>query len=135
MKKFGLFLLALLVVFAAAFTAYRYFRKPVPPVVSDTDQLIQSISQAISLKHNLSPESYSVTVSENTGKFAKGLINPAQPGPGGGLWFAARVGGNWKLVWDGNGIITCDDLAAYPEFPSSLIPQCFDSSSETMLSR
>ena len=54
---------------------------------------------------------------------------------GGGRWFAAKVNGLWKLVWDGNGIIKCSDLADYPEFPVSMIPECFDEASDKLVKR
>ena len=43
-----------------------------------------------------------------------------------GIWFAAKVGGVWELVWDGNGSIYCSDLVNYPDYPIDMIPECYD---------
>ena len=44
-------------------------------------------------------------------------------------------GVDWEIVWDGNGIITCEALTKYPDFPSDLIPQCYDQTKNTMVIR
>lgn len=32
---------------------------------------------------------------------------------GGGKWFAARINSQWKIVWTGNGLPECSDIAKY----------------------
>ena len=64
-----------------------------------------------------------VTVSTNDGAYASGTVT-AQGG--GGYFFAAKVGGTWQIVADGNGVILCKSLTAYPNFPKTLIPECYD---------
>jgi hypothetical protein len=41
------------------------------------------------------------------------------------MWFAALVDGEWRIVWDGNGVIDCPSVDPYPDFPASMIPACF----------
>jgi hypothetical protein len=86
-------------------------------------------------KNNWNPNDIKVTVSENDGQYATGGVGSETPQGGGGLWFAAKVGGEWKIVYDGNGIISCDALTDYPDFPSSMIPECYDYSAEKMVQR
>ena len=53
---------------------------------------------------------------------------------GGGMFYAAKVGGEWKIAWDGNGTVTCDDIEPY-NFPVSMITECWDEASMSMVAR
>ena len=93
------------------------------------------IKNALVTKNNWNPEEINVTISKNDGKYATGETGTVTPQGGGGLFFAKKVNGNWEIVWDGNGIITCEALTKYPDFPSDLIPQCYDQTKNTMVIR
>ena len=95
--------------------------------------LKNTIKKLLVTKHGAVANGLSVTVSNIEGVFAKGAASE-QPG-GGGLWFAAKVKGQWKLVADGNGIILCKDLRSYPNFPTSMIPSCFDDQAQKLVTR
>lgn len=84
-------------------------------------------------KHGPDAEALNISVAIIDGGYAKG--GTSVEGMGGGMWFASEVNGMWQLVWDGNGIIECSDLEAYPEFPSTLIPECYDSLTQQMMTR
>lgn len=99
---------------------------------SDEDVLKNSVMVGLKEKHGQVAANLNLSVTSIDGDYAKGMANETG---GGGLWFAAKVGGVWELVWDGNGIIECSSLASYPDFPSSLIPQCFDTATEQMKTR
>ena len=99
--------------------------------LNDTDL----IKEALVLKNDWNPNDIEVTITSNEGKFAKGMVGPVGGGPGGGLFFAALVNGEWEIVWDGNGITDCASLEAYPDYPTDLIPQCYDSSTGQMIER
>jgi hypothetical protein len=83
------------------------------------------IKEVLVNKHDWNAEEIMITVSQNDGQYAKGGVGA--DGPGGGFWFAAKVDGNWEIVWDGNGLIMCEDLIDYPNFPTNLISSCYDS--------
>jgi len=51
------------------------------------------------------------------------------------MWFAAKVGEIWKLVWDGNGQLNCSDIALYPLFPKDLIPECWNEATQKIVKR
>lgn len=74
-----------------------------------------------------------VTVQKIEGLYAEG--GASEIGMGGGMWIAAKVNGEWKLVWDGNGIITCDDVNDYPGLPVTMVPQCFNKATGDMVAR
>jgi hypothetical protein len=99
---------------------------------SENDLLIAAVKAGLITEHGQDAASLNVTVSTIEGNYAKGM---ASEQGGGGLWFAAKVNGNWNLVWDGNGIISCSVLTPYPNFPNSMIPECFDQTSNNLVTR
>lgn len=97
-----------------------------PSKQSDEESLIADIRSQIP---GADGESMTVTVSTITGNYAKGLISSTG---GGGIWFAVKEKNTWRPIWQGNGIITCADLEAYPDLPKSLIPQCFNAKTQEL---
>jgi hypothetical protein len=106
---------------------------PETPTVDESDALKDIIKSALVAKHGNVAEELTVTVKNIVGgDYAQG---EASATGGGGLWFAAKVKGNWMLVWDGNGIIRCSDLTKYPEYPKTMIPQCYNDTTDKMVVR
>lgn len=105
------------------------------PTPDETEALKTAIRDAVAAQTKTPPEEISVTVSKISGDFASGGVGPVTPGPGGGMWFAARTNGTWKLVWGGNGMISCADLADYPNYPTDMIPECYDLKTGSMVKR
>lgn len=94
--------------------------------------IVSAIQLALVAKHGPDAQSLNVTVSKIEGDYAQG---GASGQGGGGMWFAAKVLGEWKLVWDGNGVIQCSDIAPYPAFPKDMIPQCWDTLTDKIVNR
>lgn len=92
------------------------------------------IIQALAQKNNWDVSRVELNVNKVEGDFAKGDVR-FKDEMGGGLWFAAKVNGVWKIVFDGNGTITCDTLTNYQNFPKDLIPECFDIKAEKLIKR
>ncbi len=91
--------------------------------IDETDILKSAVRQALVAEHGNSANELTITITTIQGNYAKGM---ASASAGGGLWFSAKVLDTWKLVWDGNGIVQCDTITQYPDFPASLIPECWD---------
>jgi len=51
------------------------------------------------------------------------------------MWFASKEEGAWMLVWSGNGTIECLTFTLYPNFPTSMIPECYDSAKQDVVKR
>ncbi|HUD20288.1 MAG TPA: hypothetical protein VMR81_07635 [Patescibacteria group bacterium] len=100
--------------------------------VDETEALKSVVKQGLIAEHGTSANELTITVSTISGNFAKGM---ASASAGGGLWFAAKTAGAWKLVWDGNGVIQCESLSQYPDFPASLIPECWDATLNKSVAR
>lgn len=90
------------------------------------------ITKALYEKNQWPEGSVTVSVTSNDGTYAKGMAGGQG---GGGLFFAEKKAGAWKIVYDGNGIIPCDNLKDYPDFPKTLIPTCFDQAAGTTVKR
>jgi hypothetical protein len=104
---------------------------PAPTTKTENDS--ELIKTALYKKNNWpSTEILNVTVSSNDGTYAKGSING---NGGGGYFFAKKVGADWIIVADGNGIITCESLSNYPDYPSSLIPECYNEKTQNNIKR
>jgi hypothetical protein len=109
--------------------------RPFEESCEEDSSVSEDIKALLVAKNNWNADEIKVTVSENDGTYAKGGVGAVTPQGGGGLWFAAKVNGKWNIVYDGNGIITCDSLTNYPDFPASMIPECYDASTNQMVER
>lgn len=101
------------------------------PTVDEKSAIIQDVRQALAAEHGTDANSYNITVSKIVGDYASG---GASGSGGGGMWFVAK-NGVWKIVWNGNGVIMCSDLTAYPNFPTSLIPECYNDQTQKTVKR
>ena len=126
---FGIFL------FGQSYTKDENTHRPQPTVTMLVEKtILQSVSDAFSKKYNTSSDAFIITVDKQVGDFAKGSVRSKNE-MSGGLWFAAKRNGVWQLVFDGNGIIQCSSLKEYPDFPTTLIPQCFDTEKNELVKR
>ena len=151
MKGFILGIIITLIVLAVGVGAYMYGKKNVgmpsllspspisvstptfsPEPIVDIKSIEEVIKEQIVAKRGSSANELTIKVSKNDGQYAQG---GASSTGGGGMWFAAKVGNNWKLVWDGNGVILCSDLKDYPNFPTSMISECYDSTTNKSVKR
>ncbi|HUC95153.1 MAG TPA: hypothetical protein VMR19_04100 [Candidatus Saccharimonadales bacterium] len=105
---------------------------PSPSPIDETTAIVNAVKAALVAEHGQDAASLNVTVSKIEGDYAKGS---ASAQAGGGMWFAAKVNGIWKLVWDGNGQINCSDIAPYPAFPTDMIPECWDTTTNKVITR
>jgi len=74
-----------------------------------------------------------LTIGTNTGSHANGGVKFAGE-ISGAWWLAAKSGGEWVIVDDGNGTVSCASIAPY-NFPTSMVPECWDEASMTLITR
>lgn len=98
------------------------------------ESLEEDIVHALAKKNNWKASDVAVHTLIRDDNFAKGEVK-LNTNKGGGLWFAAQVKGAWHLVYDGNGIIPCANLIAYPTFPKKIIPTCYDDTTDSVVTR
>ncbi len=92
------------------------------PVVDDT----ALITKALVAKTGIAADVIDVTVSTKTEKLAKGLVSAKGEEVGGGYFLAAKVNGDWVIVFDGQSTPPCASVDPY-NFPASMVPECIDS--------
>ena len=97
--------------------------QPVEKTESDEDLLKKAVSE----KTGIAIDIIVVEVSENTGKYAKGLVSAKGETVGGGYWLAVKTSGKWTIVYDGQSTPECSQVDP-PGFPDSMVPECFDAS-------
>jgi hypothetical protein len=95
----------------------------ITPTVDDTAIILSAVKQGLVAKHGSSANELKITVSKIQGNYAQG---GASATGGGAMWFAVKENSIWKLVWDGNGTISCDLITQYPDFPKTMIPECWN---------
>ncbi|MDP2720485.1 MAG: hypothetical protein Q8O75_00890 [bacterium] len=83
------------------------------------------LKKAVSEKTGIAIDIIVVEISENTGKYAKGLVNAKGETVGGGYWLAVKTSGKWTIVYDGQATPECSQVDP-PGFPASMVPECFD---------
>lgn len=93
--------------------------------VDEKPALIVAVRQGLVAKHGGDAGRFVISVSAVEGEYASGGVTEVDA-VGGAMWLAVKVNGNWRLVWDGNGTISCDLIVTYPEFPKTLIPECWN---------
>ncbi len=89
------------------------------------------IKKAIAEKLGVNEENLIVTVSQNTGKFAKGGIRE-KDAMGGAMFIAAYSSGKWVIVHDGQSNPLCSTIAPY-NFPTDMVPECLDASGNVVV--
>jgi hypothetical protein len=103
----------------------------VSPTIDEAAILIAAVKAGLAAEHGPDAANMTITVSKIVGNFAQG---GATEQGGGGMWFAAKVGGVWKLAWDGNGTISCTSIDPY-NFPVSMIPECWNDATGKLITR
>lgn len=101
------------------------------PIVDEKEILVAAVRAGLVSEHGQSANSMNITVSKIEGNFAQGS---ASEEGGGAMWLAAKVGAEWKLVWDGNGTISCEKTDPY-DFPVSLVPECWNEATGKLIRR
>lgn len=84
------------------------------------------IQEAFAKKYNRIVADVTVKVDKIDGIHAQGTVQFAKEA-GGGWFLAYRDGANWKIVQDGNGMVTCEIVDPYL-FPTTMVSECTDKS-------
>lgn len=104
---------------------------PTPSPQLKTD--LELIKEAFAKKYNKPLNEVNVSISEHQDPYAKGGVGFTGE-MGGAMWLAYKQDGDWVIVWDGNGTIPCDKIEPY-NFPVSMVPECWDESTGTLVIR
>jgi len=121
---------------------WEYFRGTCPPDSAEaTPDKAESVAKAdeqmfkelFADKYNKPIGDITLTIDENTGTHANGGVKFAGE-IGGAWWLMAKSGGDWVIVADGNGTVPCSAIEPY-NFPTSMVPECWDEGTGTLVVR
>ncbi|MFZ2664094.1 MAG: hypothetical protein WAX66_01925 [Patescibacteria group bacterium] len=91
----------------------------------DTEEEIKTeLKKLFAVKYDKEIEDVNVTVSQRKGNYIVGGVKFAGEMAGGYL-LGAKVNGEWKIIFDGNGTIPCSSVDEV-SFPSDLVTECWD---------
>lgn len=99
------------------------------PGISDE----QLIKQALADRHSKTVGETEMSINHNTGTHAQGVVRFTGE-ISGAWWLAYNDGSGWLIVDAGNGTISCAVIAPY-NFPTSLVPECYDEATSTLIVR
>lgn len=91
----------------------------------DTEEEIKTeLKKLFAIKYDKEIEDVNVTISQRKGDYIVGGVKFAGEMAGGYL-LGAKVNGEWKIIFDGNGTIPCSSVDEV-NFPSDLVTECWD---------
>lgn len=96
-------------------------------VVSTEDGIGAEIEEALQeVNVEMEGKDLKINVDKVEGGFAMGGVTEVEGGGVGGAgWMAAKVDGEWMIVWNGNGVINCESVNAV-NFPTEWVSECWD---------
>jgi len=108
--------------------------KPAVVTSTSTDTAeVTSLKDAFSKKYGKTISSVSTEIVSKSGAYVKGNVDFDNSGAP-ATFYAYNKGDSFVIVAVENGVVSCASLAGYA-FPSSIIPQCYNSSLGTVVSR
>ncbi|MCD4762072.1 hypothetical protein K8R32_03890 [bacterium] len=82
------------------------------------------IKKLFAKKYNIPVSEINLTFNQEVDRYARGLVQIGEPGPGSsGLFLAAKIEGEWEIIFDGNGSFSCSNMRGYG-FPEYMISDC-----------
>lgn len=97
------------------------------------EDIIVALKELFAEKYDKEVEDMTVTISELEGDYLVGGVK-FEGEVAGAHVLAAKVDGEWTLVFDGNGTIPCEGVDAV-DFPASLVAECWDEATMTSVVR
>jgi len=105
-----------------------------PSVPEESDEsVIETLKLLFAQKYEKRIDDIFVTISKREGDYLVGSVKFAGEDAGAHV-LAAKVNGSWKIIFDGNGMWTCD-IVDVVDFPSTLVPECLDENTMEVVNR
>lgn len=106
---------------------------PSPTPKEETKSDLEQIKEAFAKKYSKPINEVSVTINKNTGTHASGSVKFTGE-MGGAMWLAYNDGEKWKIVFDGQGTISCSVIEPY-DFPTDMVSECWDEATSKLIKR
>jgi hypothetical protein len=92
----------------------------------------EAIKKAFSQKFSPDETEIDLEFFFNDGIHAVGGIKNKKLERNEGSFYAVKKDGAWQIVAAGRGVILCDDLVPFPDYPKALIETCADGKGNEM---
>ena len=93
----------------------------------------EAIIRLFAEKYSLDESDINITINQDSESHVIGSIELSPGGPTNmGAFLAARVDGQWEIVFDGNGTVSCERLIAY-NFPEEMLGYCYEPAAKTRM--
>jgi len=123
---------------ASSFATSGSFSSPTPsasPTTSEesNESVIETLKLLFAQKYEKRVDDILVTISKREGNYLVGGVKFAGEETEAYI-LAAKVNESWKIIFDGNGMWTCD-IVDVVDFPSTLVPECLDENTMEVVNR
>jgi hypothetical protein len=110
-----------------------------PADTDETGDTAEAIKQLFAEKYEREVENIRLSFAQETEDYLAGTVSflkegetTPSPGNSGGFLAARNESGEWVLVFDGNGTVSCTEIEPY-DFPLEMVSECFDEESQTLI--
>lgn len=93
---------------------------PVAPSDGNSPLLLSTLTWQLAQKYGDSQKQITLTIEQQTLTHARATVRFGPAGTPSGLILARKSGGQWLIVFDGNGSVDCDALKS-EEFPAEML--------------
>lgn len=102
-------------------------------VLEPSESEVTGIQQAFMEKYQKNDNEVQITIQKLEDNYARGGVKFATAGQAGegGIFLAYKDDGIWKLAFDGNGMISCSEMAKY-DFPADMALDCYNETIEAV---
>lgn len=127
LKKIILIIITIIVIAGLGYWAISIFTEETEesekPLASQEEKAIKKL---FAEKYDKEISEVTIYIGQETGDYISGGVE-FQPGSSEDLYkfLAAKVNDSWKLVYDGQGVISCLTIKSY-KFPLNMVFECFD---------
>ncbi len=103
------------------------------PTATPSASVDDLVKAALASKFNTSSDQIAMTISKRADNSVFGGVTIGEEQSGG--WFvAAKKDGEWKVIADGNGTISCSSLEGY-DVATSVVSECWDEQAGDLVKR
>jgi len=86
----------------------------------------EAIKNLFTQKYNKEASMITLEIRQGTDNHVRGGVTLPPGGPeNSGLFLAAKINGDWELVFDGQGALPCSEIESY-NFPVYMVTECID---------
>lgn len=99
------------------------------PTEEGNNTAVEVLKVLFAQKYNKPADQVILSISQQTNNHVRGTVQFSGE-MSGAMFLAARENNIWKIVFDGNGVYTCQAVEPY-NFPAAMVEDCYEEKSES----